>query len=112
MSDQIVAPETRDLAELAGALARLTVHSWALSAEAAVVVPLRLARLARGGKGAADEARLMLEEKLKAHGALWAAWRSGELGQGALAQSEGAVKHYLGYLRANRRRLLRSGRPP
>ena len=88
---------------------RLLGSSWALGAEAAFVVPLRLARLVRGGKGAAEEARLMVEEKLEAHGALWDAWQSGELGRGVLAQSEGTVKHYLGYVRANRKRLICGG---
>ena len=84
----------------------LAASSWALSAEAALVVPLRLARLAGGGEAAASEARLMVAEKAEAHTALIAAWHSGDLGQGALAQSGGAVKHYLGYVRANRKRLL------
>lgn len=85
---------------------RLLGSSWALGAEAALVVPLRLARLARGGKPAASEMRLMVSEKLEAHGALLEAWQSGELGQGPLARSDGVVKHYLGYVRANRKRLL------
>ena len=85
----------------------LTAHSWALGAEAALVVPLRLARLAGGGEAAAREARLMVAEKADAPAALLAAWQRGDLGQGALAQSGGAVKHYLGYVRANRKRLMR-----
>ena len=43
---------------------------WLLGAEASLVVPLRLARLVRGGAGAKAEARLMVSEKFEAHGAL------------------------------------------
>ncbi len=84
----------------------LTASSWALGAEAALVVPLRLARLARGGERGAREARLMVEEKAEAHAALLKAWQEDELGQGALEMSGSAVKHYLRYVRANRRRLM------
>jgi hypothetical protein len=86
--------------------ARITAHSWALAAEATLVVPLRLARLARGGEAASQEAALMVAEKVEAHSALVKAWQQGDLGTGALAQSGGAVKHYLGYVRANRKRLM------
>ena len=43
---------------------------WALGAEASLVVPLRLARLACGGAKAKAEARLMVSEKFEAHGTL------------------------------------------
>ena len=36
----------------------------------------------------------------------WTAARLQVVGKGALAHSGGAVKHYLGYVRANRKRLL------
>lgn len=72
-------------------------------------MPLRLARLAGGGEAAAREAKLMVAEKVDAHRGLVAAWQSGDLGHGAAELADGAVQHYLGYVRANRKRLLRGG---
>lgn len=79
---------------------------WLLGAESAMVVPLRLTRLATGGKGACAEARLMVSEKIEAHGKLAKALAGGELGSGAKAITGGVVSHYLGYVRGNRERLV------
>ena len=70
-----------------------------------MVVPLRLARLARGGAPARAEARLMVSEKVEAHGALLRALLAGRLGWTPRAITAGALGHYLGYVRANRVRL-------
>ena len=79
---------------------------WLLGAEASLVVPLRLARLACGGAAAKAEARLMVSEKVDAHGALLRDIRQGQLGRGAAELSAGVVTHYLVRVRANRKRLM------
>ncbi|MCB2058941.1 MAG: hypothetical protein R3E09_04660 [Novosphingobium sp.] len=78
---------------------------WWLGAESAMVIPLRLTRLALGGKSACAEARLMVSEKIEAHGDLARALAGGEMGSGAKAITGGVVSHYLGYVRGNRIRL-------
>ena len=89
--------------------ARLAVvgDCWLLGAEASLVVPLRLARLARGGAAAKAEARLMVSEKVEAHGALLRDLGNGRLGKDPVAITAGAVRHYLQAVRANRKRLMK-----
>ena len=82
---------------------------WLLGAESTLVVPLRLARLARGGGAAVDEAKLMVSEKIDAHGALLRDLAHGRHGPGAAAIAGGVVAHYLERVRANRKRLLAGG---
>lgn len=79
---------------------------WLIGAEASLVVPLRLARLARGGKRAGTEARLMVEEKLQAHGTVLGNLAGGRLGGNAAEVASAAAAHYLRLVRQNRRRLL------
>ncbi len=79
---------------------------WLLAAESTLVVPLRLARLARCGGAAVDEAKLMISEKIEAHGALLRDLAQGRHGPGAAAVAGGVVTHYLERVRANRKRLL------
>ena len=79
---------------------------WLLGAESAMVVPLRLTRLATGGKGACAEAKLMVTEKIEAHGRVVKMLSGGEMGSGAKAIAGGVVSHYLGYVRGNRERLV------
>lgn len=80
--------------------------TWLLGAESAAVLPLRLIRLATGGKSACAEARLMVAEKLEAQISLTRALRAGEIGKGPRAITHGTVTHYLGYVRGNRKRLM------
>ena len=82
--------------------------SWQLGLEASLVVPLRLIRLAQGGPAAEHEAQLMVSEKLEAHSELAIDCAAGRLGAGSAAIAHGAARHYLRYVRANRRRLLRA----
>ena len=79
---------------------------WLLGVEASLVVPLRLARLARGGAAAKAEARLMVSEKIEAHGALLRDLGQEKLGKGLGEIPGGAVRHYLVRVRANRKRLM------
>ena len=84
----------------------IAADCWWLGAESAMVIPLRLGRLALGGKGACAEAKLMVTEKIEAHGKLARALAGGEMGTGAKAITGGVVSHYLYYVRGNRVRLL------
>jgi hypothetical protein len=84
----------------------MAADCWQLGAEASLVVPLRLARLARGGAAAKAEARLMVTEKNEAHGALLRDLAEGRLGWSPVSVSGGAVRHYLVRVRANRKRLM------
>lgn len=81
--------------------------SCQLGFEASLVIPLRLARLAAGGEPAAREARLMIDEKVEAHGTVFGAIRAGTYGSGAGEIANGAARHYLDCVRANRKRLMR-----
>lgn len=83
----------------------LAADCWLLGAESALVVPLRLARLARGGAGANAEARLMVSEKVEAHGTMLRDLARGKLGKSAPDVASGVVRHYLARVRANRKRL-------
>jgi len=80
-------------------------QSCELGLEAAMVVPLRLARLARGGAPARVEARLMVSEKVDAHTALLRALATGRCGWTPRRVAGATVRHYLAYVRANRVRL-------
>ena len=88
----------------------IAADCWLLGAEASLVVPLRLARLARGGKPACAEAHRMVSEKVEAHSKLVVALASGEHGHKPETVAAGAVRHYLDYIRANRVRLMRGER--
>jgi len=85
----------------------LAADGWALTMDAAAVVPLRLMRLALGGERACAEARLMVTEKVEAHSALVRAVASGEHGWTPRSLTGGVLSHYRPYVRANRRRLAR-----
>lgn len=80
---------------------------WQIGAEASLVVPLRLTRLACGGSKARAEAQLMVREKAEAHGAVLSGLCSGALGGTVPAVASGVMRHYLGLVRANRKRLVR-----
>jgi hypothetical protein len=82
----------------------------ALWAEAASVVWLRSLKLARGGPDAVDEAALLIGEKLAAQQELLAKLATGRLGTTPLAVSAHVTRYLLQGVRANRRRLSRSGR--
>jgi hypothetical protein len=83
----------------------IAADCWLLGAEASLVLPLRLARLARGGSVAKAEAKLMVTEKIEAHGALLRDFGAGRLGKSAPALAGSVVHHYLVRVRANRQRL-------
>src|SRR5262245_54465672 len=74
-----------------------------LAVEAQHVISLRLAAIARGGTGAALEARLMVTEKMIA-----ARQAAGMLAQGA--STEAVISFYRSQVRANVRRLSQKPR--
>lgn len=80
---------------------------WQLGAEASLVVPLRLARMACGGARGKAEAQLMVSEKGEAYGALLRDLHSGALGRSVPEVASGVTRHYLKRVRANRKRLVR-----
>lgn len=84
---------------------RLALAGGFLAVEAATVVALRGARLARGGPAAKSEARRMVSEKLEAALALQALALTGGLGATVPVAAGKAVRHYRRKVRANRRRL-------
>ncbi len=83
------------------------VNCWLIAAEASVVLPLRVARIARGGDKSSHEVRLMIEEKVAAQITLAEALASRRFGKRKSDVACGVTAHYLGYVRANRRRLTR-----
>lgn len=82
------------------------VNCWLTVVEASVVVPLRLGRIALGGREATEEAQRMVVEKVVANVALARSLAK----RGADADAEKVTysvsRHYLRYVRANRRRLV------
>ena len=85
----------------------IVTDSWLLGAEAAMVVPLRLARLAQGGPSAAAEARRMVAEKVSANRKLARDIASGQYGRRPDRIAAGSLHFYLARVRANRKRLMR-----
>lgn len=85
---------------------RLNFQLWALSMEAAMVVALRLQRIAWGGYPAQREISRMLAEKVVAAQAVNALML--QKGPGlTTAKMSKAVRHYRGKVKANKRRLTR-----
>ena len=82
------------------------VDCWLLAGEASLVVPLRLAQIALGGKRGKAEAQLMIGEKLEALRLLISELFNGQLGASAPEIAGGVADHYLGRVRANRKRLM------
>jgi hypothetical protein len=82
-----------------------SLETWALCADAAAVVGLRSAKIARGGAAGAAEAQLMVEEKLRAAATVNAALLTGRYGSDPQRVAEGVLGHYGRAVRANRRRL-------
>ncbi|MBC2664659.1 hypothetical protein H7F51_03900 [Novosphingobium flavum] len=83
----------------------LAFDSWLLACDAALVIWLRLGRLALMDKAALAEGELMVGEKLEA---VWQLqWRAltGQLGTSQPAIARRSVAHYRRKVTANRRRL-------
>jgi hypothetical protein len=84
----------------------IALDSWLLGAEAWTVMALRTARLMQGGSEGCVEAKLMVNEKVDSCLELGAHAAAGRLGNTPKAVTGSVVSHYLGAVRANRKRLL------
>jgi hypothetical protein len=87
----------------------LAVSSWLLMGEASMVVWLRSMRLMMGGPLAEREAMRMAREKLETALTFWPAVAWGAPIATPEAFGARALAHYARPVRANRRRLARSG---
>ena len=88
----------------------LAFDSWLLMGEASMVIWLRSMRLMMGGPLATREAQRMMSEKFNAGMTLMPALMAGGLGQSAEAMSAATLGHFGKPVRANHRRLSRTGR--
>ena len=88
---------------------RLANESWLLGTESALVIWLRLSRLAlQPDAEAAREVQRMVAEKAGAAALLSVRAMTGAYGTDGLAVARGGVRQYRKAVRANRRRLTRS----
>ena len=81
------------------------MDAWALGIEASAVIGLRTARMATGGVDVAEEARLMVSEKMLAAFELQVALVTGRLGDDPLTGTRKTLRHYRRKVKANRKRL-------
>lgn len=81
------------------------IDAWALGIEASAVIGLRTARMAAGSIDAAEEARLMVSEKMLAAFELQTALMTGRLGNDPLTGTRKTLRHYRRRVKANRKRL-------
>lgn len=86
-----------------GAWMRAGMDAWSLGLEASSVIGLRLAKISRGGQAGADEALLMVSEKIESSMELPASL----MGLTPLSGTQKTLKHFRGKVSANRRRLSR-----
>ncbi|MDP5280982.1 hypothetical protein Q9Q95_18805 [Sphingomonas sp. DG1-23] len=88
-----------------GGWASAGIDAWTLGMEASEVIGLRAAKMAAGGIDAAEEAQLMVSEKMLAAFELQAAMVSGGLGGDPLVGTRKVLRHYRRKVKANRKRL-------
>jgi hypothetical protein len=81
------------------------IDAWALGMEASAVIGLRTIKMAAGGIDAAEEAQLMVSEKMQAAMELQSALVTGQLGANPLAGTRKVLRHYRRKVKANRKRL-------
>ncbi len=84
---------------------KIGVDAWTLGWQAAGVVGLRTARMARGGPAAGTEAWLMLSEKWQAAAELQADLLTGGPAASPAAATRRTLAHYRRKVAANHRRL-------
>jgi hypothetical protein len=83
------------------------MEAWLLTAEAAAVIALRGAKLAKGDSAAWKEAERMVNEKTVANLELGMALASGKAGTTPDEMARHALGFYRRHVQANRRRLSR-----
>ena len=84
---------------------RIGFDAWSMGIEASTVVGLRCMKIAAGGAAGDTEARLMIDEKVRAAMAMQTALLTGGLGTDPARATARVLRHYSGKVRANRRRL-------
>lgn len=85
----------------------LGLNSWLLSCEATSVIGLRMAKLAMGGPGAAQETQRMIAEKFAEAQSLNLRAMTGGLGTSPVAVANASVRQVRRKVRSNRRRLAK-----
>ncbi|WP_267350587.1 hypothetical protein [Sphingomonas sp. GM_Shp_2] len=88
-----------------GAWMKAGFDMWMLGAEASTVMALRMTRIAVGGSAGAEEAELMVTEKVRAAIELQTRLMNGGLGATALSGTQATLKYYRRKVAANNRRL-------
>jgi hypothetical protein len=83
--------------------------AWMLGLESSSVIGLRLFKIAAGGPAAEVEARRMVSEKVAAGADLHLKALTGELGHSPAGAAARILAHYMRRVRANRRRLQKTG---
>lgn len=78
---------------------------FAFSTDAAAVIAMRCARIAKGGTAGQAEARLMVTEKLEALAHVQWGLLTGAFGFSPDSMARGVMTHYADGVQANRRRL-------
>ncbi len=88
----------------------LGLDTWLLGVEASTVIGLRTMKMAMGGADAGAEARLMVDEKIRATADMQIALATGQLGGDPVTAGRSVVRHFTRKVRANRRRLSKIAR--
>lgn len=86
---------------------KLTLDAWSLGLEASSVIGMRTLKMAAGGAAADAEARLMVDEKVRANLELQTLALTGELGLTPERAAAKTLVHYRRKVRANQRRLAK-----
>lgn len=84
---------------------KLSAKAARMSADAATVIPIRCALIAKGGEAAMAEAQLMLSEKAEAYAHVSWSVMTGAYGFTPDSVARGILGHYAACVKANRRRL-------
>ena len=81
------------------------VDAWTMGMDAASVIGMRCIKIAMGGPAGDAEAKLMINEKIKAALHVQTALLTGKLGTSPAGATTKALRHYSAKVRANRDRL-------
>ena len=85
--------------------AAIGMDMWSMGYDASVVIGLRTMKIAMGGAAGEREAKLMVDEKVRAAMDVQTSLLTGQFGTNPARATSATVKHYGRKVRANRRRL-------
>ena len=85
--------------------AGIGMDMWSIGYDASIVIGLRTMKIAMGGAAGEREAKLMVDEKMRAAMEMQTSLLTGRLGTSPARAASATVKHYGRKVRANRRRL-------